>query len=95
MNNGFPKKCKERSDEEKCQPIFPLSQVGHACPRHDNIEHSRQDRIFHFDTFVPYFSFETVGTFDIAYSASAVMVSDGLTPGLAGMIEPSMMYRPG
>ena len=30
----------------------------------------------------------------IAYSASAVMVSEGLTPGLAGMTEPSMMYKP-
>ena len=31
------------------------------------------------------------GTFDIAYSANAVIVSEGLTPGLAGMIEPSTM----
>jgi hypothetical protein len=27
----------------------------------------------------------------IAYSANAVIVSDGLTPGLAGMIEPSII----
>jgi hypothetical protein len=35
------------------------------------------------------------GTFDIAYSASAVIVRLGFTPGLAGIIEPSMMYIPG
>ena len=31
------------------------------------------------------------GTFDIAYSANAVIVRLGFTPGLAGMIEPSTM----
>ena len=30
----------------------------------------------------------------IAYSASAVIVNDGLTPGLAGMTEPSIIYSP-
>jgi hypothetical protein len=35
------------------------------------------------------------GILDMAYSARAVMVRLGLTPGLAGMIEPSTMYSPG
>jgi hypothetical protein len=33
-------------------------------------------------------------TFDIARSASAVMVSDGFTPGLADTADPSITYRP-
>ncbi len=35
-----------------------------------------------------------LSTLLIAYSANAVIVNDGLTPGLAGMIEPSMTYIP-
>ena len=35
------------------------------------------------------------GTRLMAYSARAVMVNDGLTPGLAGMIDPSTTYKPG
>jgi hypothetical protein len=31
----------------------------------------------------------------IAYSAKAVMVRLGLTPGLAGITEPSTTYKPG
>jgi phosphotransferase system glucose/maltose/N-acetylglucosamine-specific IIC component len=30
----------------------------------------------------------------IAYSAKAVIVSDGFTPGLAGITEPSITYKP-
>jgi hypothetical protein len=37
-------------------------------------------------------NYEADGTLLIAYSARAVMVSDGLTPGLAGMTETSIMY---
>ena len=35
------------------------------------------------------------GTRLMAYSARAVIVRLGLTPGLAGTIEPSTTYRPG
>ena len=35
------------------------------------------------------------GHSDMARSAIAVMVSDGLTPTLAEMVEPSTMCRPG
>lgn len=38
---------------------------------------------------------DLAGILLMAYSARAAMVSDGLMPGLAGMIEPSTTYKPG
>ncbi len=43
------------------------------------------------DIISPYF----VSILLMAYSANAVIVRLGFTPGLAGIIEPSTMYKPG